>query len=427
MMKTYEHTKSHEWYERAVEVIPGGVYGHLGPAEGCFMPISAYPLYASKAQGAYFWDVDGNKYVDMMCAYGPMVLGYNDPDVDKAVAEQAKILNCAVQPGTIMVDLAELMVDTVEMADWAFFAKNGGDATNYALMVARAATGRDKFIAINGGYHGVIGWTQGWGAPGVGKKEVEDKLLVDWGDTAAVERLAAEYKGEIAAFIATPYHHPVFEDNVLPPAGYWNKIRSICDREGIVLIVDDVRCGWRLDIKGSDYHYGFKADLECFCKAIANGHNISAVTGIESLKDAAASVMCTGSYWMSAPPMAAAIACITKMREIDAAKICHDNGVKVIERLTEVAKHHGFDYHFSGEPALLFHQIRGLDGKADPNLLLHQAYVGECVKRGVFMTNHHNHFMNTALTDKDIDFIADVADEAMGVVKNKSREILAQA
>lgn len=391
------------------------------------MPMNAYPLFASKADGAYFWDVDGNRYIDLMCAYGPMILGYNDPDVDNAAIEQMKTLNCAVQPGTLMVDLAELLVDTVEMADWAFFAKNGGDVTNFALMVARAATGRDKFIAVNGGYHGVIGWTQGYGAPGVAKAEVLPKLMVNWGDVAAVEKLASEYKGEIAAFIATPYHHPVFEDNVLPPAGYWEKIRRICDREGIVLIVDDVRCGWRLDVKGSDYHFGFKADLECFCKALANGHNISALCGVESLKDAAASVMCTGSYWMSAPQMAAAIACINKMKTIDAPKICHDYGVKIIDRLTEVAKKHGFDYRFSGEPSLFYHRIAGLDGKEDPNFLLHQAFVGECVKRGVFMTNHHNHFTNTALTDADVDFIGEVADEAMGVVRNKSREILAQA
>ena len=164
MMPTYTHEKSQEWYQRATEVIPGGIYGHLGPAEGCFMPISSYPLFAAKAQGSYFWDVDGNKYLDLMCAYGPMMLGYNDPDVDKAAMDQLKVMNCVVQPGTLMVELAELMVDTVDMADWAFFAKNGGDVTNYALMVARAATGRDKFIAMHGGYHGIIGWTQGSGS-----------------------------------------------------------------------------------------------------------------------------------------------------------------------------------------------------------------------------------------------------------------------
>ena len=427
MMPTYTHEKSQEWYQRATEVIPGGIYGHLGPAEGCFMPISSYPLFAAKAQGSYFWDVDGNKYLDLMCAYGPMMLGYNDPDVDKAAMDQLKVMNCVVQPGTLMVELAELMVDTVDMADWAFFAKNGGDVTNYALMVARAATGRDKFIAMHGGYHGIIGWTQGWGAPGVAKSDVADKLMVPFNDVSAVEKIVSEYKGEIAALISTPYYHPVFDDNRLPEPEYWNKIRHVCDREGIVLIIDDVRCGFRLDVRGSDAHYGFKADLECFCKALANGYNISALCGIDSLKDAAASVMATGSYWMSAEPMAAAKACVTKLREIDSAKVCTELGLKLTGRLQEVAGANGFDFRISGEPSMFFMRTAGLESKMDPNFLLHQAWVSECVKRGVFMTNHHNHFINCSLTEADIDFVGEVADEAFKVVKQRSREILAQA
>ena len=132
------HTKSRELFARAVKVIPGGVYGHLGPAEGCFMPVNAYPLFSSRAQGAYFWDVDGNRYIDYMCAYGPNILGYNDKDVDAAALAQLEMGNCVTSPTSKMIDLAELLVDTVEMADWAFFCKNGGDTTMFACMIARA-------------------------------------------------------------------------------------------------------------------------------------------------------------------------------------------------------------------------------------------------------------------------------------------------
>ena len=93
-MKINTHEKSAELFQRAAKVIPSGLYGHQGPAEGCCIPVSAYPLFSQKAQGSYFWDVDGNKYIDYMCAYGPNVLGYNDPDVDAAVMEQMKIENC---------------------------------------------------------------------------------------------------------------------------------------------------------------------------------------------------------------------------------------------------------------------------------------------------------------------------------------------
>ncbi|GAB1457802.1 hypothetical protein MASR2M48_31100 [Spirochaetota bacterium] len=185
-------------------------------------------------------------------------------------------------PHRKLVDLAELMVDTVAMADWSFFAKNGGDTTMFALMVARAATGRPKVVITRGGYHGVAPWTQKSGHPGITSEDVANNLYVEFGDFEGLERVFAEHRGTIACFMATPYHHPVFETNRLPPTGYWNKVRELCTREGVVLAIDDVRCGFRLDVRGSDAHYGFEADLECFCKALANGWNISSLCGKDS-------------------------------------------------------------------------------------------------------------------------------------------------
>lgn len=88
--KIYDVTKSQEAFKRALKVVPAGIYGHLGPSEGCMIPVSSYPLFMSKAKGAYFWDIDGNRFIDYMCAYGPNFLGYNDPDVDAAAIEQLK-------------------------------------------------------------------------------------------------------------------------------------------------------------------------------------------------------------------------------------------------------------------------------------------------------------------------------------------------
>ena len=121
----YSHAKSRAWFDRALNVIPSGVYGHLGPSEGLFLPLDKWPLISSRAEGTYFWDMDGNKYLDFMCAYGPNVLGYGDPDVDKAAMEQLKVGNCTTAPSYKMVECAEMLVDTVACADWAFFMKNG--------------------------------------------------------------------------------------------------------------------------------------------------------------------------------------------------------------------------------------------------------------------------------------------------------------
>ena len=130
----YKYDKSTELFNRATKVIPSGIYGHLGPAEGQFIPVSKWPFFAEKAKGTYIWDVDGNKFIDYMCAYGPNVLGYCDPDVDAAAAKQTALGNCTTQPGKVMVECAELLVDTVNCADCAFFAKNCNDATQGAIM-----------------------------------------------------------------------------------------------------------------------------------------------------------------------------------------------------------------------------------------------------------------------------------------------------
>ena len=112
-------------------------------------------MFSSRAEGSYFWDVDGNRMIDYMCGYGPNILGYHDPDVDEAARIQRGIEDCVTVPSTKMIDFAELLVDTVACADWAFFAKNGNDVTTLAIMTARAYTHRKKIVFFKGYYHGV--------------------------------------------------------------------------------------------------------------------------------------------------------------------------------------------------------------------------------------------------------------------------------
>jgi len=414
-MNTNDYTKSKEAFQRALKYIPTGVYGHLGPSEGCAIPVSAYPSFISKAKGTYFWDLDGNRFIDYMCAYGPNILGYNDTEIDAAAKAQMEIGNCTTMPSTKMIDMAEILVDTVEMADWAFFAKNGGDVTSFALMVAKAATGRSKTILVKGNYHGVAPWTQKLGAPGIVREDIENNIYVEWNNFEQLKQVVEENKGEIACFMSTPYWHPVFTDNALPEKDYWQKVRKLCTDNGIVLAIDDVRCGFRLNTKGSDYHYGFKADLMCFCKALGNGWNFSALTGVDSLKDAVSSVMYTGSYWLSAVPFAAGIVTINKLRDINGAKIMTGLGNKLTTQLVDCAKSNDFNLVVSGEPSMWYMRIAD-----DDNLMLHQKWVAECVKRGVFFTNHHNLFINCALTDDDIAYTLDVANEAFKAI-NKTR------
>lgn len=417
-MKIYDISKSKKELQRALKVIPGGIYGHQGPGLGCMTPIDAFPKYASKAQGTYFWDIDGNKYLDYMCAYGPNIMGYNDPDVDKAFIEQLAISNCTTVPSTKMIDLAELMVDTVKSADWAFFMKNGGDATTFSVMIARQATQRKKIVFINGFYHGVAPWCQHIDSPGVIEEDMNHNLYIPFNDFAALEKVFADNKGEIAGFIGTPYLHANFITNQLPADGYWQKVRDLCTKNGTVLIIDDVRCGFRLDLAGSDNYYGFEADLICFCKALANGYNISCLCGKDSLKSVASDIMYTGSYWLSAAPFAAALTNIKKMKKLNAPKYLREMGLKASSIFQKAAQENGFNLEVSGEPSLFYILIRN-----DDSQMLHQEFVAECVKRGVFITNHHNHFINMSLKDEDIELTGQVADEAFKEVRKRHPEI----
>ena len=416
MRKINTYEKSRAAFERAVKVIPSGIYGHQGPAEGCYIPVEAFPLYSSKAQGTYLWDLDGNRFIDYMCAYGPNILGYHDPDVDAAAAHQRAISDCTTLPNTVMIDFADLLVDTVACADWAFFAKNGGDTTTLAVMTARAYTHRKKIVFFKGYYHGISPWTQKIDYAGVIEEDVMHNIYVEWNNLEMLEEVFAKYKGEIAAVIGQPYMHGNFRDNEMPKEGFWKAVRKLCTDNDTVLVIDDVRAGFRLDLKGSDHYFGIEADLICFCKALANGYNVSALCGKDFLKNTISSMTYTGSYWLSAVPFAAGIACLTKMREMDLPRILNEKGTMLKNGLIETAKKYGYDLRVTGAPSLFY--LRVAD---DPSLSTHQQFIAECVKRGVFFTNHHNHFINAALSDEDIKETIAVADEAFSVVRNAEK------
>ena len=410
----YDHTKSRAWFDRALAAIPSGVYGHLGPSEGLFLPLENWPLISSRAKGTYFWDMDDNRYLDLMCAYGPNVLGYGDPDVDAAALAQLRDENCTTAPSYKMVECAELLKDTVATADWAFFMKNGTDATSLSVLTARAHTGRKKIIFLKGYYHGNQPWAMRADYPGILPEDVANNVTVPWFDLPALERAWEEADGDIAGLIAQPYDHGNFYDNRCASKEYWASVRAFCDRHGIVLIVDDVRTGFRLDLAGSDHYYGFRADLICFCKALANGYNMSAVCGKEELRATVSSLSFTGSYWMSAVPFAACIAAITKMKALDTPALFRRLGTKLTDGFRAAAANNGFDLVVSGEPALFYLRIAN-----DDSLMLHQEWVAECVGRGLFITSHHNHFLNASVTDEDIALAVDIAEDAFSVVAKR--------
>ena len=405
-MSVYKMKKSHNLLERAKKVIPGGVFGHYKYAIR-----EAGPVFFSRAKGAHFWDIDDNRYIDLMCAYGPAILGYNHPEVDEAAKTQYGLGNTVSLASPVMVDLATTLVDMVDAAEWALFGKNGGDSTNLAVMIARAATGKEKIVKVRDGYHGVASWMQEKGRPGTISSDAEHVLTVEWNDLQSFEEILVNHSDEIACFISSPYNHPVFRDNELPKEGYWQKVSALCKQHGIVLIVDDVRAGFRINLSGSNVAYGFTPDLICFGKAIANGYPLSALVGSNALKEAAEEVYFTGTQFFSAPPMAAAQATLLELKKSDAANKMTDYGTKLKSSLIEVAKEFGYKFIVSGVPAMPYFRLAEVETK------VHFSWIDECVKRGVYMLGYHNHFISTAHSEEDLETVIQVAKEAFTTLK----------
>lgn len=406
MAYTFEQSKA--LFQRAAKVIPQGIYGHFNPSTT--IP-GSYPYFIAKAKGPRFWDVDGNEYIDYSCAYGPMILGYAHDRVDEAFAVQARKGTATMPPSTLLIDLAEKMVEVNDCADWAVFAKNGADTTSWALVLARGYRRRNKIVLSHGGYHGTQPWA-GSNHTGISPADRADIIMVPWGDLDAFRQVVEDNKGQIAGAMFTPYHHPVLEQQMLPSPGYWQGMRRVCDENDIVLIIDDVRAGWRLDIKGSAHYFGFKPDLACYCKAIANGYPISALVGTDKMRMVASKAFQTGSYWNNSPEMAAALACIDEMQKIDAAGICDARGLQLRRGLEERATARGLQFKMSGPNAIPF-----LHFTNEKNFRRAQLFCKECSLHGVFFFWHHNMFLSAAHTEDDIRKTIDVADQAFKTVK----------
>ena len=398
--------------KRAEIVIPKGIYGHMNVRD--FSDV--LPQYIVSGDGCRITDTDGNTYLDFMCGWGPMVLGHGNPKVQQAVAEQLAKGDCLNGVSPIMVELAELLVDTIAHADWAMLAKNGTDATTACLTIARAATGRRKVLAAKGAYHGAVPWC----TPLTAGVTTEDRAHLDYYEFNDIEaeRAAAERAGDdLAAIIVCPFRHDVHRDQELADPDFARGLRELCDRMGAVLIMDDVRCGFRLDLAGSWEPLGVRPDLSAWSKAIANGHALAAVTGTDALREAAGQIYATGSFWFSAVSMAAAVATITELRETDSLERIQRAGQRLRDGLDAQAAVHGFEVVQTGPVQMPLLRFAG-----DDTFTLTRRWTDEAAARGVYLHPYHNWFLGAAHTDADIDDALERTDDAFAALTRLTKE-----
>jgi glutamate-1-semialdehyde 2,1-aminomutase len=402
---------------RAAKVIPGGMWGHQNASR---VP-AGYPQYFLKGKGCRIWDVDGRAYIDYMCAWGPMILGYGDADVEEAAERQRADGDGLNGPTPRLVELAELMVDTVSHADWAMFSKNGTDATTACVTIARAGTGRRKVLVARGAYHGAIPWC----TPSVAGVTEEDRahlVYYDYNDAESLRQAAASVKGDVAAILATAFKHDLGKEHVLPTREFAQAARAVADDADAALIVDDVRAGFRLDLGGSWELVGVKPDLSAWSKAIANGYALAAVTGNDRFREGAKAIFTTGSFWTAGVSMAASIATINNLRDTDAVAAMTASGQRLRDGLQAQALKYGLPLRQSGPvqmPVLLF--------EGDEDRSLGNRFCLEALQRGIYFHPAHTMFLSAAHTKAVIDETLEITEEVFKAVARTYDGITAKA
>jgi len=278
------YTKSKELFERAQQSIPGGVNSPVR----AFKSVGGTPLFIKKAKGAYLYDVDGNRYIDYIASWGPMILGHAWEPVVKAIQEYAAYSTSYGAPTELEVEMAELIRHMAPNVDLVRMVSSGTEACMSAVRLARGFTGRNKIIKFEGHYHGhadpfLVKAGSGVATfniqtvPGVTPGVAQDTLTAAYNDGGAVKKLAADHKGEIAAIIIEPVAGNM--GCILPQPGFLEGIRALCDAEGIVLVLDEVMTGFRLAPGGAQERLGIRADLITYGKVIGGGMPVGAFGG----------------------------------------------------------------------------------------------------------------------------------------------------
>ncbi|WP_355660588.1 glutamate-1-semialdehyde 2,1-aminomutase [Halomonas salifodinae] len=316
-------TTSAQLFEQACRHIPGGVNSPVRAFKGLERP----PVFIERAQGAYLFDVEGQRYIDYVGSWGPMITGHADPEVLGAVRERLDLGLSFGTPTAIETTMADLICEILPSIELVRMVNSGTEATMSAIRLARGYTGRDKIVKFEGDYHGhsdSLLVKAGSGAlthgepssPGVPASLAEHTITLPHNDLDAVEQCFAELGEQIAGIIVEPVAGNM---NCIPPLpGFLEGLRRVCDRHGSVLIFDEVMTGFRVALGGAQAHYGITPDLTCLGKIVGGGMPVGAFGGKREIMEQISPlgpVYQAGTLSGSPLAMAAGIALLTKVRE----------------------------------------------------------------------------------------------------------------
>lgn len=356
-------------------------------------PLGVSPFFASKGSGSYLWDVDGNKYVDLVASLAAVTLGYGDPEINKAVKRQLKKGVSLSLSSKLETVVAEKIIDLVPSAEMVRFAKNGSDATSAAVRIARYFTRRDHIISI--GYHGWHDWYIGSTTRSMGVPSAVQALTLSarYNDLSHVENLFEEVKGDVAAVILEPMN------SVDPAPGYLESLRSFCSSNNILLIFDEVITGFRFAKGGAQELFGVTPDLSCFGKGIANGFPISVIAGKREIMEGFKEVFFSGTFGGELLSLTAANVVLDKVKDGRVIPELYRVGQAIQEGLMSEISHKKYEFvNLSGNPTWTF-----LNWTLNSDALQNQVktyFLQEMFKRGILVLSTNN--VTTTLNQKDI-------------------------
>lgn len=287
---TSKTTNSARLFERAQDILPGGVSSPVR----AFQAVGGNPLFIDHGEGAYIFDVDGNAYIDYVLSWGPLILGHAYPDVLEALVKAAGRGTSYGAPCALEIELAELIRDFMPLLEMIRFVNSGTEATMSALRLARAYTGRNKFIKFEGCYHGhadMLLVHAGSGvatlglpdSPGVPGNVAADTLVASYNDLNSVASIFEAYPQEIGAVIVEPVAGNM---GVIPPRqGFLEGLRDLCDRNGALLVFDEVMTGFRVHPGGAQALYEIEPDLSTLGKVIGGGLPVGAYGGRKEIME----------------------------------------------------------------------------------------------------------------------------------------------
>lgn len=426
---------SSQLFEQACRHIPGGVNSPVRAFKGLERP----PVFIERARGAYLFDVEGNRYIDYVGSWGPMITGHADPDVLGAVRERLDAGLSFGTPTAIETHMADLICEIIPSIDLVRMVNSGTEATMSAIRLARGYTGRDKIVKFEGNYHGhsdSLLVKAGSGAlthgepssPGVPAALAEHTVTLPYNDIEAVRQCFAELGEQIACIIVEPVAGNM---NCIPPLpGFLETLSEVCDQHGSVLIFDEVMTGFRVALGGAQAHYGISPDLTCLGKIVGGGMPVGAFGGkreIMSHISPLGPVYQAGTLSGNPLAMAAGIALLNKIRQPGFHQALALRVDTLCEGLIERAKAAGVEIlaqRVGGMFGIFFTAQTRVDNFAQATACdasAFQYFFTEMLDHGVYLapSPYEAGFMSSAHTPEDIQTTLNAAEKAFDALARR--------